>query len=101
MDMRVRIVACVGLFDSNCGLTYRLALLHDQGFDYTSHDDGSLGHLRPYASPEELANDNAANAFRSDGYGMLAHPVLHSVPLSTSAKAIRCSSNPGVLDLPP
>lgn len=77
-----------------------LAFLHDAGYAYTAHGDGSLEHFRPYAGSDPLANDSAANALHADGYGVLVQPMLHSAPMSTSAKGLRYSSEPAILELP-
>ena len=73
---------------------------NDGGDDGGDDDDCSLGHFQPYASPEQLANDSLANPLRPDGYGLLGQPMLHSMALSSAAKAYRYSSNPGLLDVP-
>lgn len=90
---------------TNRGLTLLLVLLPGHAphnFDFSPNSDNELLEpFRPYASPDQLGDCTAVNPLRPDGYTLLSQPMLQSVPLSTSAKAFRYSSKPGIVELPP
>lgn len=81
-------------------LTEKLALLHNS-FDYPLQTESeSIDQFRAYASPTPFASEGVPTHVRPDGYGVLGHPMLHSIQWP-GAKTLRCSSHPGAQDVPP
>lgn len=81
-------------------LTKALALLHNS-FDYPLQSESeSLEQIRAYASQTPFVSEGVPTHVRPDGYGVLGHPMLHSLQWP-GAKGLRYSSHPGVQDVPP